>query len=62
MKVKVDETLCIGCNLCVNLVPEIFEMKGDVAVAKVSDVPADQEDAVRDAASSCAVDAIIIEE
>ncbi|MFC2060973.1 ferredoxin [Elusimicrobiota bacterium] len=62
MKVKVDEDLCIGCNLCVTMAEDIFEMDGDVAKIKVETVPGNLEEAVKEAVSSCAVDAIIIEE
>ncbi len=61
MKAKVDPDLCTGCELCCDTAPDVFEMKGDVAVAKVNEVPADQEDAVREAAESCPASAIIIE-
>ncbi len=60
MKVAINDE-CTGCELCTDTVPEIFEMQGDVAVVKVSEVPADKEDDVRDAADSCPVEAIEIE-
>jgi len=60
MKVKVNDE-CTGCELCVDTCPEVFEMQGDVAVAKVSEVPADQEDAVQEAADACPVEAIEID-
>jgi len=41
---------------------EIFEMQGDVAVAKMEEVPEELEGACREAAKSCPVDAILIEE
>ena len=62
MKVKVDADLCTGCELCIDTCPEVFEMKDDVSVAKVEDVPADMEDDVREASEDCPVEAIIIEE
>ena len=62
MKVKIEEELCIGCGLCVNMADQIFEMQDDKAVVILAEVPADQEDGVREAIDSCAVEAIIIEE
>lgn len=61
MKTKVDPDLCTGCELCVDTAPDVFELKGDVAVAKVAAVPADMEESVREAAESCPAEAIIIE-
>lgn len=60
MKVAINDE-CTGCELCVDTCPEVFEMQGDVAVAKMSDVPADQEDAVQEAADACPVEAIEID-
>ncbi|MGM0442407.1 MAG: ferredoxin [Elusimicrobiota bacterium] len=64
MKVKVDEDLCTGCELCVGISPDIFKMSGDVAVAFDNNdpVPGDMEADAEEAASMCPVEAIIIEE
>jgi len=62
MKAIVDAETCIGCEACVGICPEVFEMAGDVAVVTVDEVPAEVEDACREAADSCPVDAITIEE
>ncbi len=62
MKVTIDEELCTGCELCVDTCPDVFEMRDDIAVAKVDEVPEDLEEDVRDAADSCPAEAIIIEE
>ena len=35
MKVKVDADLCIGCGLCTETCPDVFEMDEDQGVAKV---------------------------
>ena len=61
MKVKVDAELCVGCGLCVNTSPEIFEMKDDKAILKVDTVPAGGEDSCKQSKDECPVEAIIIE-
>jgi ferredoxin len=61
MKVKVDADLCVGCGLCINTCPDVFEMKEDKAVVKMKAVPAANEDAVKQAKDECPVEAIIIE-
>jgi ferredoxin len=62
MKVRVDEEACVGDETCVEICPEIFEMQGDVAVTKMEKVPEDLEGACKEAAESCPVEAILIEE
>ena len=62
MKAAVDKDLCLGCGLCPDICPEVFEMDGDKAVAKVVQVPAGAEDACRDAADQCPAEAIKMEE
>ncbi len=61
MKVRVDKETCVGDETCVDECPEIFEMQGDVAVAKMETVPKDLEKKVEEAAKNCPVEAIIIE-
>jgi len=61
MKAKVDPNLCTGCELFTNICPDVFEMKGDVAVAKISPVPEAAEATCKEAKESCPVEAISIE-
>jgi ferredoxin len=62
MKAIVDKDLCIGCGLCVEVCPEVFEMNDDKAEAKVNPVPPEVEETCRDAAGQCPVEAIKIED
>lgn len=58
MKANVDPDKCIGCELCVNTCPDVFEMDGSVAVAKTAPVPAEAEASCHEAKESCPVEAI----
>jgi ferredoxin len=62
MKASVDKSLCIGCGLCADLCPVVFQMDDDKAVAAVESVPPEAADACRDAAEQCPVEAIKIDE
>jgi len=61
MKAIVDETLCIGCGLCEEVCPAVFELVEGMAKVKVADVPRGEEDCCRQAEDDCPVDAIAIE-
>jgi ferredoxin len=62
MKATVDKDLCLGCGVCVDVCPEVFEMDdNDKAQAKVNPVPPTAESTCREAADQCPVEAIKIE-
>jgi ferredoxin len=61
MKAIVDKEACIGCELCVQTCPEVFEMQGDKAEVIAEPVPEDAEDTCKEAAENCPVDAISTE-
>jgi ferredoxin len=62
MKVTVDEETCIGCGLCAETCPEVFELNDDKVSVKVDEVPNDVVDSCREAVENCPVEAIQIEE
>ena len=61
MNVRVDADICIGCETCVDICPEIFEMRDDIAIIKEEKIPVDLQASCRKAADICTVDAIIID-
>lgn len=62
MKVSVDENLCTGCGLCVDICPEVFEMPESISIVKTTEITADVGEKVKESAESCPVEAITIEE
>jgi ferredoxin len=76
MKVWIDQKFCTGDGLCEDLCPAMFTLRDDgLAYVKEGDevripggsmglaaVPAELEDAVRDAKDQCAGECIFIEE
>ena len=62
MKAKVDAELCVSCEACVDICPEVFEMGDETAVVKANPVPPEHQDAVREAAEACPTEAITVAE
>lgn len=63
MIVCVDPELCTGCGPCVDICPEVFELNDEgISVVKVKEVPAELQQACREAVESCPPEAISIEE
>ncbi len=61
MKAVVDDS-CSGCGVCIDVCPEVFEMgDDDIAVVIADPVPAEFEDACREAADGCPSESIILE-
>lgn len=56
----VDADLCTGCELCVETVPDVFEMEDDVAV--VSNPEGASEEEIEEAIDNCPVEAIMWKE
>lgn len=62
MKAVIDKNACIGCGLCADECSVVFEMGEDVAVVIVSEVPPDAVKDCREAAKSCPVEAIKLQD
>jgi len=63
MRVTVDEDTCIGCGLCAEDCPEVFEMNDDKVRVKADDgVPEDVTKSCKEAAENCPVEAIKMED
>lgn len=60
MKVKIDADTCIGCGLCVNTCPEVFQMEEDKAIVYSNPVPDGSEDTCKKAVDECPVTAIFV--
>ena len=61
MKVRIDPDLCTACGLCTDAVPQVFMMGKDAAEVINPEVPANLQTAVKDAATDCPAEAIIVE-
>ncbi|OGQ11798.1 MAG: ferredoxin [Deltaproteobacteria bacterium RBG_19FT_COMBO_46_12] len=62
MRVTVDEDTCIGCGLCVEECPEVFEMNDDQVRVKADEVPEDVMESCKEAVENCPVEAIQMED
>jgi ferredoxin len=56
-KPAVDQELCIGCELCVDMCPEVFEMNDD-GHATAKDPAGAAEAKIQEAIDACPVEAI----
>jgi len=62
MKAYVDKDTCIGCGLCPEVCPKIFQMDEDgKAVASPDEVSENLVSSAKEAEEQCPVGAIIVE-
>ncbi|MCL1917437.1 MAG: ferredoxin [Peptococcaceae bacterium] len=62
MYAEVSKGLCIACELCPDICPEVFEMQEDgLAGMIVTEIPDDYEEAVQEAADNCPSEAIRVD-
>jgi len=63
VRASVDKSGCIACGLCESICPEVFRSSEDgTAEVYVDPVPVENEEAAKEAADSCPVSVISIEE
>lgn len=62
-KTRIDRETCIGCGLCPSIAPDVYEMGDDGKAHEMSEkVPEGSESSAQEAADSCPVSAIKIDE
>ncbi len=61
MKVKIDRSLCIGVGNCVAIAPTVFQLDEENKVILIDPESVD-DNKLQEAAESCPVNAIIIED
>ena len=58
MKAKVDQTICIGCGLCMSIEPQVF-VRDNNGLAKALNIVSDNDnEKIIEAINSCPVSAI----
>ena len=62
MRAYVDQDTCIGCGLCTNTAPEVFELNEEGKAQAVADITAKNRESVMEAIAGCPVEAIQGEE
>lgn len=63
MRPEIDESLCIGDGICVDICPECFEMRDDNLAHVINENPGPElEDRLREAADACPTSAITLHE
>ncbi|NOZ83405.1 MAG: ferredoxin [Epsilonproteobacteria bacterium] len=59
-KVEVDQETCIGCGVCADMVPDVFEMQDGKSI--VINAQGAEYDEVQEAVEACPVECITAEE
>ena len=58
MKFTVDPDLCVGCEACNGIAPEVFEFPDGYSKVKIDPVPEDLQESALKAEANCPVLAI----
>ena len=62
MKALIDREGCIGCALCVNVCPDVFEMSEDGKASVIVEmIPVESENCANEAKEGCPVSVITVE-
>lgn len=62
MNIQVDESLCIGCAMCVSMCESVFAMNEDgISEVIANEVTDEMMEEAEEARDCCPVDAIVIE-
>lgn len=62
VEIKVDQGLCVGCGMCINMCPDVFMYNEESLSTVKSDLAEFNLQSVQEACEVCPVDAITIEE
>ena len=58
MQAAIDHEICIECEMCVEMCPEVFSLLDNRVQVIIDPIPQDKEDISREAQENCPVDAI----
>ena len=61
MEIKIDKQKCLGCEVCINLCPEVFELKDGKSKIKENVDLEKNKNCIKEAIDSCLVTAIVKE-
>lgn len=61
VEIKVDQDLCIGCGMCINMCPDVFMYNEESLSTVKSDLADFNLQSVEEAREICPVDAITVE-
>lgn len=61
VKITIDRSGCISCGLCTEIAPKTFELDKEMICVVKKNGPYDTLEKIKEAASSCAVGAIVLE-
>lgn len=62
MKIVIDREGCIGCGLCATICPDVFRMADDGLSEVYAEPSQSNADSAKEAAESCPVEVISVEE